>query len=82
MEVLENWRLERDSIHFPVFETLSLCVTHLAKFMTAIVAPKLKYFEYSTLECMDFDQSNLVVFSDLRGKFTQVCQVYLEFNTL
>ena len=77
----KHWELERDSIHFPLLETLSLEITHPAKFMAAIVAPKLRYFEYSTARCDDFDQSNLVVFSDLRGKFTQVCQVQLQPDT-
>ena len=41
-----HWRLERDSINFPLLEKLFLRVTDSAHIMSAIVAPKLDRFEF------------------------------------
>ena len=63
--------LKRDSIHFPLLETLSLRITHPTKFIAAIVAPKLGYFQYST-DWMDSDESCFAMFRDFEDKFGDV----------
>ncbi|KAI6108592.1 hypothetical protein EDD16DRAFT_69370 [Pisolithus croceorrhizus] len=42
-----SWRIPRDSIHFPVLESLALGINGPISFLEAIVVPKLKHFDFS-----------------------------------
>ena len=70
------WELERDSIHFPLLEMLSLQISYAAQFMASIVAPKLEYFECST-SWTQRDQSGLAEFCELGDKFYHVTEFVL-----
>ncbi|KAI5989587.1 hypothetical protein EDD15DRAFT_2370652 [Pisolithus albus] len=46
---MDSRRLPRDSIHFPVLESLELRTKYPMSFLEAIVAPKLQQFEFSRI---------------------------------
>ena len=73
----EHWHLGRNNIYFPLLETLSLQITHPHMFLAAIVAPKLRCFEYFA-DWMDY--CGLDGFSDLRGKFSHVPRARLNLE--
>ncbi|KAI6130652.1 hypothetical protein EDD16DRAFT_1700615 [Pisolithus croceorrhizus] len=68
------WELQRDSVHFPVLESLTLRISDPMSFLEAIVAPKLEHFEFSK-ECV----KNLICrpFKGPTSKFDNVRQVTL-----
>ncbi|KAI6108594.1 hypothetical protein EDD16DRAFT_69482 [Pisolithus croceorrhizus] len=47
LEGTASWQIPRDSIHFPVLESLALRTNDPISFLEAIVVPKLKHFDFS-----------------------------------
>ncbi|KAI6044135.1 hypothetical protein EDC04DRAFT_2645437 [Pisolithus marmoratus] len=68
------WALEPNSIHFPLLEELSLCITHTEQLLAAIIAPKLQHFDLA------YDQCQWDIFGMLRSKFSSVHHLELMFD--
>lgn len=79
----QHWALERDTLNFPVLQTLVLETVDAHDFMNAILAPKVEHLDYTRLRgfCLwiDLDDSEA---HTLCQAFSGVCHATLHSEDL